>query len=117
MCCWADGGAIDEDLALHLPCQQAISACGEDVLHRLVIGDDGDDVVCCGRNIRQLLGCLGADLTGQRCCGLCVDVEDGCDGKSHILQVSGDVGAHSTEADDADRIVCFAHWWHDGSCA
>ena len=32
------------------------------------------------------------------------------------LEEKGGKTYEAAEAEDADRIVCFAHWWHDGSC-
>ena len=59
-----DGREIDEGAAGGLD-EQVVAGAGEDVLHRLIVGDDGEDDVGLGGDVGELFGRVAFEFLGQ----------------------------------------------------
>ncbi|MNX80746.1 hypothetical protein D3C86_1124140 [compost metagenome] len=98
-----EGGAVDEQLAFG-PHEQVVIGLEKDRSHRLVVGDHGEDDVRLGGDLGERLAGLGPQLGSKRDRAIPVQVVERRDRLTAILEATGHVGPHATDADEADPI-------------
>ena len=99
-----DGGAVDERDAVSVG-EQAVGAVGEHRAHGVVVGDNRDDRVGCFCDAPWSGRCLASQLGCEFRATRFVHIVHGGHGVAVVVQVSGHVRAHASNAHESDLIV------------
>ena len=101
--------AVNKEFAARTDEQAVLRILGENLAHRRIICDNGDDIVGVRRNLRQFIRRNCAELRGEflRACA-CHIVND-AHVEPVIVQVSSDVRAHPPHTDNANVVCTIFH--------
>ena len=96
-----EGRAIDEGAALRAG-EEVVALAEEDLLHRGVVGHDGEDDVGLGGDVGELFAGGRAQFRGEGLRGLGVHIVDGGDFVLEIVEAAGHIGPHASDADKSN---------------
>ena len=85
-------------------CEKAILLPEEDFFHRCVVGDDRENDIRIGGDVRQFFVCGGSNFLGEFLSCWSMNIVDGGHVVIEIVEMAGHVGSHSSNANETNFL-------------